>query len=208
MNEMPGGLCQCGCGSPTTIVRRSHASRGLRKGEPRRYLPKHHSRMTMTDTIARFWSKVQKGPGCWEWQTYRDEDGYGQFYFRGRTRSAHRIAWEITYGPIANGLWVLHECDNPPCVRPDHLYLGTATDNNRDTVNRGRHVTPDCRGERNHSVKLTVAQVVEIRTTFAQGGCTQQQLADAYSVDHRTVSAIITGKNWSCLDGGGMRVRG
>ena len=91
----------------------------------------------------RFWAKVPTlGVGCWEWAGGRDNDeGYGRIR-EGRGGSpfllTHRVAWELTQGPIPDGLMVLHKCDNPPCVRPDHLFLGTNTDNMRDASAKGR----------------------------------------------------------------------
>ena len=82
----------------------------------------------------RFWIKVQKTPECWMWTASTDSDGYGQFDHN----HAHRVAWELTYDPIPPGLHVLHRCDNPPCVRPDDLFLGTPADNTRDMVEKGR----------------------------------------------------------------------
>ena len=84
----------------------------------------------------RFWDKVKKTPACWVWAGVTFRNGYGQF---GRHSLAHRIAWELMYGPIPAGLCVLHRCDNPPCVRPDHLFLGTVADNNHDMCAKGRN---------------------------------------------------------------------
>lgn len=90
----------------------------------------------------RFWPKVQKGDGCWEWQGSRLPHGYGHLTIPGRgVPYAHRISWELTHGEIPDGLWVLHHCDNPPCVRPDHLFLGTAQDNVDDSIRKGRRPT-------------------------------------------------------------------
>jgi hypothetical protein len=75
---------------------------------------------------------------CWEWAGARNSDGYGKSYAGSGYRMAHRVAWESSFGPIPDGLFVLHRCDNPPCVRPDHLFLGTNTDNVRDSVAKGR----------------------------------------------------------------------
>src|SRR6187402_2263733 len=87
----------------------------------------------------RFWTKVTKTPGCWEYRGARTADGYGVFQMgRGTgTRKAHIVAWELVRGSRKD-LWVLHHCDNPPCCRPDHLYLGTQEDNARDMSRRGR----------------------------------------------------------------------
>ena len=89
----------------------------------------------------RFWSYVNKGDGCWEWTASRSGKGYGVFFhlgFSGRRTSAHRFSWELHNGPVPAGLHVLHHCDNPSCVRPDHLWLGTQSDNSKDMWNKGR----------------------------------------------------------------------
>jgi HNH endonuclease len=86
----------------------------------------------------RFWTKVIKSENCWEWQGVKNGDGYGQFKRDGQMVPAHRIAFELIHGEIPNGLYVLHQCDNPPCVKPSHLYLGTQFDNMRDMFQKGR----------------------------------------------------------------------
>lgn len=80
------------------------------------------------------------GDGCWEWQRARNHRGYGLMYYEGRLQPAHRVAWQLYFGPIPEGMQVLHRCDNPPCVRLLHLRLGTISDNARDRVQKGRHV--------------------------------------------------------------------
>jgi hypothetical protein len=86
----------------------------------------------------RFWAKVSKGDGCWIWTGSRNPKGYGRLNTGNRVRLAHAISWELSHGAVPDGLWVLHRCDNPPCVRPDHLWLGTAADNTADMVAKGR----------------------------------------------------------------------
>lgn len=88
-----------------------------------------------------FWSNVDQSGSCWVWLRSRSGGrmGYGRVQFRGRLEVAHRVAWTLAIGPIPEGLFVLHKCDNPPCVRPDHLFLGTAQDNSRDRDEKGRH---------------------------------------------------------------------
>lgn len=93
----------------------------------------------------RFWAKVRKSKGCWEWTGAKQHNGYGFIHTGGhvirRPLRAHRASWELHYGPIPAGLWVLHRCDNPSCVRPDHLFLGSRSDNMKDCAAKGRVCT-------------------------------------------------------------------
>ena len=86
-----------------------------------------------------FWAKIDKSGDCWEWTGYRDRLGYGRLRVDGSLMLAHRVAWELEHGYISEGLNVCHHCDNPPCVRPNHLFLGTQRDNIKDSVHKGRH---------------------------------------------------------------------
>lgn len=137
----------------------------------------------------RLWSRVAKSDGCWEWQGAFHKTGYGIISRAGERGYwlTHRVAWEVTNGPISIGACVLHHCDNRRCVRPSHLYVGDKKDNARDREARHRR---DVRGERNGRAKLSETQVVEIRTRYANGGVTQKCLAEKFGVSKSHVSNL------------------
>lgn len=112
-----------------------------------------------------------------------------------KTWQAHRLAWTLLFGPIPEGLSVCHRCDNPPCVNPSHLWLGTALDNARDKVQKGRMRRGDSRGERNGHAKLTEDQVRVIRQRV-KAGETQTALAAEYGVHLITVSQLVRRLTW------------
>lgn len=174
---------------------RAHWKHWRRWGDPT-YFQTEKPRKPIGD---RFWSKVDAGEGCWEWKASRDALGYG--FFRVTTREsmkkAHRVAWELTNGPIPDGLVVCHRCDNPPCVRPDHLFLGSLSDNTQDSIAKGRwNVTPTHYGETSPLSKLTAEQVDAIRHRYATGGIRQRELAEEYGVQQSTISKIVRGVRW------------
>lgn len=144
-------------------------------------------------TSTRFWSKVvRKGPQeCWLWQgaTYYTS-GYGMFYPTAKHVGAHRASWELEHGLVPEGLCVLHTCDVRLCVNPEHLWLGTRGDNNRDRAEKGR--SSDRRGELNPNAKLCVEQVREIRMAAA----TSDELALTYGVARRTINNILSYTTW------------
>lgn len=147
-------------------------------------------------TRERFWAKVDRrgSDECWEWKAARDENGYGRFgVAEGDVRLPHRISYELSEGPIPKGLCVLHDCDNPPCVNPSHLHLGTRSDNHREMVERERL----SHGEDHPDSELTESEVVEIRERYVSEGVTQQELADEYGVIRQAVGRIVRGDNWS-----------
>jgi hypothetical protein len=141
-----------------------------------------------------FWTRVRKGGGCWEWAGHVNSHGYGMFCVKGKSLTAHRLSYIYTYGAIPEGLSVLHHCDNPLCVRPDHLWLGTQLDNLADMKAKGRGRTP--RGAESPRAKLTWDQVSEIRTRYRNGGVTQKQLGREYGVNPSVISLIIHDKQW------------
>jgi len=153
----------------------------------------------LTSLAERFWPKVRKGAGCWEWQGARDENGYGRIAIDGRKRQkvrTHRVAWELEHGPIPEGIGVLHHCDNPPCCRGDHLYLGTHADNARDRDARGRRCPP--RGVTNGRAQLAEADVIAIRRLWGlPGGPSQHELARQYGVSRSAICHILRRTTWT-----------
>jgi len=143
----------------------------------------------------RFWSMVTRGPGCWLYRKQRSSDGYGVFKMNGRSVRAHRFSWELANGPIPDGLWVLHRCDTPRCVRPDHLFLGTPRDNVQDAIRKGRRRYEPARGEQNGSAKLSVAQVREARVRVAVGE-PKASVARDFGVHPTTILRLVEGNTW------------
>jgi len=133
---LPDSTCRQ-CGGPAKNQRRDKvkqfcSARCRNLGN----LPKHPP---LSD---RFWSHVDTSGECWVWTAARasKRGGYGRFGIENQqTEYAHRVSWRLAYGPIPTGLWVLHHCDNPPCVRPSHLFLGTQVENMADMTIKGRH---------------------------------------------------------------------
>ena len=144
----------------------------------------------------RFEERFIKSDGCWEWIAYKDGGGYGIIKIDGKKQKAHRVAYRLYVGEIPDGMCVCHRCDNPGCVNPGHLFLGTMADNMRDCENKGRRVHPS--GEKNGRAKLTEAQVVEIRVRYSEGD-TQSELAKEFGVTQTAISHIVYGRNWPKL---------
>lgn len=138
--------------------------------------------------------------GCWNWTGARSH-GYGIFYFHGQKRRAHRVSYEHFIGPL-NEMDCCHRCDNPACVNPKHLFAGTAQDNMKDCVSKGRHGgklhRESWQGEKNGSVKLSINQVQEIRKRLEIGDFATD-LAQAFGVTKTTICGIANGRQWGHL---------
>lgn len=149
-----------------------------------------------TPISERFWPKVMKSDACWIWTAAKNNRGYGFVGVGRKMALAHRVAWQLTHGPIESGLFVLHRCDNPPCVRPDHLFLGTAKDNTSDMVSKGRARGGSSPGESNPSAKLTNDNIASIRRMFA-GGASQCSLARTFGVSQSTIWRAVRLKTFA-----------
>ena len=144
----------------------------------------------------RFWSKVEKTDGCWLWLGARNESsgGYGMTVDPDTKAiiGSHRYSWSLSYGPIPPGKHVLHRCDTPLCVRPDHLFLGTHRDNMRDKASKGRG---------GGHKRLTAEQVIGIRKLYAHDPSrgAYSRISRAYKVNRSTVKQIVERRTWSYI---------
>lgn len=142
-----------------------------------------------------FWDKVQKTSGCWFWTGCRlkrnnGQESYGQIRIGRKIIYAHRMAWELTNGPIPDNIEICHTCDNPICVRPDHLFKGTHSENMNDAKNKHRLWTKS--GENHYAAKLTIEQVKQIRLS----NLSQKKLALLFNVSPSAIHFILNGRNW------------
>lgn len=164
--------------------------------------------MTAPFNEALFWAKINKTSSCWLWTASKSPHGYGWFSIGRKAHRAPRVSWLLHFGPIPQGLFVLHACDTPACVRPDHLWLGTQADNLHDAKLKGRTATGDrngtrthpearARGEKQGRAKLTREEVLEIRKRFAAGGIFQRHLAQEFNINRKTVSTIVNRRTWT-----------
>ena len=152
----------------------------------------------MTETVQRFWRSVDKQDhsGCWKWKLSTDSKGYGQFKIGSRkngTRErvmAHRFSYMLHFVEIPKGMYVLHRCDNPPCVNPKHLWLGTIADNNKDMIDKGRNVV----GVDMPQSKLNE---IDVRLIRALGSLfPHRTLAPVFGVSQATISKIVRHAAW------------
>lgn len=145
------------------------------------------------ERIWRFGERTEQG--CLTWTRSRHKWGYGFIRVDEQAQLVHRIAWELTYGPIPDGLWVLHRCDNPPCFEPTHLFLGTQADNTADMDAKGRRRSRAVHGAEQGSALLTDDIVRQIRAQRFQG-MTLKSIAAAHGIHVSTVSLVANRKSW------------
>lgn len=157
----------------------------------------------------RFWSKVKKSDDCWEWQAAIQTNGYGVFTVNRKANAAHRWIYQQINGAVGFGIHICHHCDNKKCVRPDHLFAGTRSDNMRDCARKGRNIMqrhPErsslstfrlrARGEDQANSVLTESDVAAIRSA-ANNGARASLLAVRFSISAGQIRKIIAGKAWA-----------
>ncbi len=148
---------------------------------------------TDTRTLQRFWGHVDCSSSCWEFSGTRNARGYGLFY-AGRSIGAHRYAWFLEHGvEPTRKEYVCHSCDNPSCVRPSHLFLGSQSENLRDCSRKGRTAKP--RGEKNGRARLTEGKVREVRQ-LAASGVTYKEISKRYGVHVETIGHVVRRITW------------
>jgi len=149
----------------------------------------------------RFWEKVnvRDDDECWEWLATKNQDGYGTFSLFKKDRKSHRVSWTLHYGDIPEGLCVCHHCDNPSCVNPNHLFLGTHRDNINDREKKGRNKLPLCKGEDHGISKLKCDDVKKIRKLYKTGDYSQSELGKLFGVSQTNISQIVRRLIWGWL---------
>lgn len=152
--------------------------------------------MRSLPTAERFWPKVIKTDGCWLWKAGKRVKGYGSIREqRGRYLLAHRYSYELHNGPIPVGMCVCHACDNPSCVNPDHLWLGTNNQNVRDSVLKHRRA--NMAGERNPRCKISPEKAKQIRKLYASKRAKGPEISQMFNLALSQVYRIIKGTGWT-----------
>lgn len=172
-----------GCGTEF----KSYASRKQKK-----YFCNSQCRMSEESQAKRFWEQVKiidDATSCWIWTGLRNTKGYGHFMFNEVHTFAHRIVYGYTFPDFDKSLHVCHHCDNPPCCRPDHLFLGTNDDNVRDKIAKNRQ-----------SAKITSEKVRDIRKLYATGQYTMKDLGQTFGVGLTQISRIVNRVRWTHVD--------
>lgn len=189
-------LCECGCGKLTNVATRTNPKYGHVKGKPMRFIIGHGRWANSLEK--RLWSRIDKrGPDdCWDWTGAHTPAGYGVISRNGSATTATRVVYELTYGPIPNGLIVCHTCDNPACCNPTHLWIGTNADNSDDKVSKGREGHPDNRGEHNPRASLSNNDVIAIREANRNGE-NLASIAARYNLQKPAIWKIVHRLTWN-----------
>jgi len=166
----------------------------IRTEEHKKRLRKTHKKRTLSTLEEKFFRKVIKNNGCWGWKGVLYSTGYAYLSERGVRIGAHRLSYQIYKGEIPKDLFVLHSCDNPSCVNPEHLRVGTSKENMRDKVQRNRCNNPT--GEKHGNAKLTWIKVKEIRRLYISGKYSKQGLGRIFNVSEACIRSIINRLTW------------
>lgn len=142
-----------------------------------------------------FFQNIGDPNECWPWTGATNDKGYPQATYEGKVVYAHRIAYGLIYGMPDDNLEVCHHCDNPWCIRPNHLFLGTHTDNMVDAGNKG-HMARDVKGSKHPGTRLDEDDIRAIRKKYAIGGVTYSKLALDYDVGWTTIQKIVKRTSW------------
>lgn len=194
MADKNRGCSEAGCKAP-------HVARGfchrhyrafLKAGGVRKFTPTRHYGKTAEE---RFWLYTEQGPRCWEWTGYKNAKGYGVLNLGGQRILAHRFGFQLV-ADIPDGLFVLHHCDNPGCVKFKHLYLGTRAENNAAMFARGRNRNPGLKGSGNHRARLDEADIRAIRASTKRAA----DLATEYGVSRTHIHGIKRRLYWAHID--------
>jgi len=169
---------------------RSHYRNQKLYGDPTAARQIQHHNLSLKE---RFFKYVSKGSDCWEWLGSKDNNGYGKIRVDGKPELASRTSWRIHYGDIPKGLCVCHHCDNPSCVNPEHLFVGTQKDNVIDMKNKGRERKVGKSGENHNLAKVTEEIVKKIRLE----GNTSKEYCDSVGLSKSAVHSILTRKTWA-----------
>lgn len=143
---------------------------------------------------------VCKKTGCWNWEGLKDKNGYGRLGIGKKVFRCHRLSYEVFCGPIPPDMFVMHSCDNPSCINPDHLSVGSPDDNVQDMLRKGRYIPggKPHHGQKNGNSKLTEKQAVEIIKLSREKSCAR--ISRIYNVSKTCIERIVSGQSWKHLD--------
>ena len=158
-----------------------------------RRIPGTRNCLNMAIDVDRFWSHVRKTDKCWVWTGVPANHGYGQFRVGDKKKLVHRLSWEMANGPIPDGLCVCHHCDNPICVRPEHLFLGTKQQNHDDMLAKGRRNV--AKGQCHGNAVLSDVDVITIRALYHWSSFNIRDISNEYGVSFNQVWLIVNNKS-------------
>lgn len=184
--------CICDCGNKKIISESNLQSGNIKSCGCLRSI---HRKNYDEDMKQKLFSKIKQVNDCWEWQGSLHRQGYGNFPYKNSGQLAHRVSWILFNGEIPSGMNICHKCDNPPCVNPDHLFVGSYQDNINDMFRKGRK---NHQGENHPKVKLSSSQVLEIRELLNKK-ITQEEICKKYGITNGHVGSIKHKRTWKLI---------